>query len=101
MTCFQKSLNSRIHEILRRTGYFILSRPNSPHEPQVDVLQAENTKFVPNPWFLSHERQKLWFDTMLDTISESYIVEIAGWLESGGANTTYADPARWVKLLLD
>ena len=28
-------------------------------------------------------------------------MEISEWLESGGAYTTYADPARRVKLLLD
>ena len=98
LTCFQNSLNSRIREILRRTNYFVLSRPNSLHGQQVDILQAGNTKFVPNPRFLSQERQKPWFDTTLDTINK---LDISEWLESGWAYTTYADPARWVKLLLD
>ena len=98
---FQKSLNSRCSEILRRTDYFILSRPNYSERPQVGALQVGSTKFVLNPRFLSHQRQKPWFDTASDTINESDMMEILEWLESGEAYTTYADPARWVKLLLD
>ena len=66
-----------------------------------DTRQTKNSRFTPNPQFISQEGLKLWFSIVLDTINEVDIINISELLKSGGAYTSYTDPARWLKLLLD
>ena len=98
---FQNSLNSRCHKILMKTNYIDLSGPSTSQGPPDDIPQTRNSRFTLNPHFISQERQKPWFNTVSDTINEADIMTISEWLKSGGAYTTYTDPARWMKLLLD
>ena len=101
LTSFQNSLNSHCHKILMKVNYADLSDPNDSLVPSDDTPQTKNSRFAPNPQFISQERLKPWFSTASDTISEVDIMNISEWLKSGGAYTTYTDPARWMKLLLD
>ena len=51
--------------------------------------------------FLDQNRQKPWYTTASNQISVSDITVIEEWLLSGGSYSTYTEPARFLKLLLD
>ena len=78
----------------------LVTRPSQ----SIGVPQPK-TKYQPNPTFLEHggnkDRTKPWYTTASDLMSESNVTIISEWLHSGGHYTSYTDPTRFLKLLLD
>ena len=59
------------------------------------------TRYNPNQMFLDQNRQKPWYTTASNQMPMLDITIIEEWLLSGGSYSTYTDPARILKLLLD
>ena len=69
--------------------------------PTAVTTVPRSHKFHPIQDFLPKERSQPWYTTASDFITDKDFSIILEWLRSGGQYTTYADPARWVKILLD
>ena len=87
-----------------KVDYVNVSPPVARLSQSTGMLQPRS-KYQPNPTFLEQgsnkDRSKPWYTTVSDLMSESDITIITEWLHSGGHYTSYTDPTRFLKLLLD
>ena len=92
LTKFQNKLNSRCNMIQVKVKYADLSGPSPSQGPPGSPPQARTHRFAPNGHFLSTDRQKPWFTTTSDTLTDNEIGEISEWLKSGGVSPNAQDP---------
>ena len=90
--------------IMIKVDYVDVSPPAARSNQSMGVPQPK-TKYQPNPTFLEQggnkDRAKPWYTTASDLMSESDVTIISEWLHSGGHYTSYTNPTRFLKLLLD
>ena len=98
---FQENLNDRCAKIHRKIDYADLTGPSVSQGLTAVSAVPRSHKFHPIQDFLPKDRSQPWYTTASDFITDKDFSIILEWLRSGGQYTTYADPARWVKILLD
>ena len=94
-------MSSRCTAIHVKIEYADLSGPSVSQGPSSSGAVPRNHRYAPIHNFLPSERDKPWYTMALDFITDKDFSTILEWLQSGGAYTSYTDPAQWVKLLLD
>ena len=98
---FQENLNSHCTAVHIKIDYADLSGPAVSQGPFSSGAVPRNHIYAPIHNFLPSERDKLWYTTASDFITDKDFSTILEWLRSGGAYTSITNPAWWVKLLLD
>ena len=93
-------MNSYCSAIHVKIEYADLSGPSVSQGPSGGGAVPRNYKYTPIHHFLPSERDKPWYTTASDSITDKDFSTILEWLRSRGAYTQYTDPAQWVKLLL-
>ena len=68
---FQNDLNLRCHNVIMKTDYADLTGPSTSQGPPGSIPQARNHRFAPNPHFISQDRQKPWYTTASDTLTDT------------------------------
>ena len=72
----------------------------SHHQGRDLAMPQSRSKYQPNPTFLEQgsnkDRNKPWYTTTSDLMSESDITIITEWLHSGGPYTVFTDPAQFL-----
>ena len=101
LTLFQENLNDRCAKIHRKIDYADLTGLSISQGPTMVAAVPRSHRFNLIQDFQAKERSQPWYTTASDFITDKDFSIIMEWLRSGGQYTTYADPARWVKLLLD
>ena len=99
-----EGIGSRYTRIMHRVDFTDMpisaTRPNQP-----TTAQPSRNKYSPNPTFLEQggnkDRARPWYTTASDLMTETDITIIQEWLLSGGPYTSYTEPTRFIKLLLD
>ena len=98
---FQDTLSTRCTAVHVKIDYANLSGPAVSQGPSNGGAVPRNHRYAPIHNFLPSERDKPWYTTASDFMTDKDFSTILEWLHSGGAYTSYTDPTRWVKLLLD
>ena len=104
LTDIHNDIATRYALIMVKVDYVGVS-PLVARPSQSTGMPQPKTKYQPNPTFLEQggnkDRNKPWYTTASDLMSESDVTIITEWLHSGGHYTLYTDPTRFLKLLLD
>ena len=87
--------------MVMKTDYADLTGPSTSQGPPGSMPPARSYRYAPNPAILPQDCPKPWYTTASNTLTDTDIMVISEWLQSGGTYTLYIDPAHWVKLLLD
>ena len=96
LTGIHSNIASRYAEIMCKVDYVDFSPPVV--RPSLSTAMPQSrSKYQPNPTFLEQgsnkDRNKPWYTTASDLMSESDITIIIEWLPSGGPYTVVTDPA--------
>ena len=79
--------------------------PTASRTNQSTGAPQPKTRYLPQSTFLEQggnkDRARPWYTIASDLMSETDVTIITEWLHSGGQYASYADPARFLKLLLD
>ena len=70
-------------------------------DPQMDVPDEGNNRFIPDQKFLSRPLARYQFTTGTDSISDQVVKELKMYLDSGGNYSTHWEPVRWMCLMMD
>ena len=104
LTDIHSDIAKRYARIMIKVDYADVA-PAAARPSQSTGAPQPKTKYLPQPTFLEQggnkDRARPWYTTASDLMSESDVMVISEWLHSGGHYVSYADPTRFLKLLLD
>ena len=84
---FQDDLNAQCSQISIKIEFANLSGPTSFQGPPGSGTVSRNHRYAPNSHFLPTDREKPWYNTASDNITDKNLSMISEWPMSGGAYT--------------
>ena len=104
LTDIHSNIAKRYARIMIKVDYANVA-PAAARPSQSTGAPQPKTKYQPQPTFLEQggnkDRARPWYTTASDLMSESDVTIISEWLHSGSHYVSYANPTRFLKLLLD
>ena len=93
---FQTQVNGWYNTILKLNEFTMFQE-----DPQMDIPDEGDNRFIPDKKFLSRPLARYQFTTGTDNISDQVVKELKIYLESGGNYSTHWEPVGWMCLMMD
>lgn len=93
---FQTQVNGRYNTILKLNEFTVCRE-----DPQMDVPDEGNNRFIPGKKFLSRPLARYHFNTGTDNISDQVVKELKMYLNSRGNYSTHWELMGWMCLMMD